>query len=35
MIDSFPDLTNTEKADLFERAIMWKKGRKPKKNPYI
>jgi len=34
MIDSFPDLTLGEKAALYDRAIMWKKQRLPKDNPY-
>jgi len=35
MIDTFLDLTQNEKADLYERAIIWKKNRKPKNNPYL
>jgi hypothetical protein len=34
MIDTFTDMTQQGKADLYERAILWKKGRQPKDNPY-
>jgi hypothetical protein len=34
MIDTFTDMTQQDKADLYERAILWKKGRQPKANPY-
>ena len=35
MIDTFYDLTLEEKAALYDRAVMWKKGRKSKSNPYL
>ena len=35
MIDTFDDLTNQEKAALYDRAVMWKKALKPKSNPYL
>lgn len=35
MIDTFDDLTNDEKAALYDRAVMWKKARKSKNNPYL
>ena len=34
MIDSFLDLSQAEKAELFDRAVQWKHGRPPSKNPY-
>jgi hypothetical protein len=34
MIDSFTDLIPEEMAVLYDRAVMWKKQRKPKDNPY-
>ena len=34
MIDTFNDLSAPEKAALYDRAVMWKKGRLPKANPY-
>lgn len=34
MIETFPDLTRAEKAELYERSVMWKKGRPSKRNPY-
>jgi hypothetical protein len=34
MIDTFTDLTSEEQADLYEKAILWKKGRPSKANPY-
>jgi hypothetical protein len=34
MIDSFTDLSKEEKAALFERAVMLKKGHAPRENPY-
>lgn len=35
MIDTFLDLSRQEKAELYDRAIMWKKGRKSQNNPYL
>ena len=34
MIDTFYDLSQAEKADLYDRAIRLKKGRDPKSNPF-
>ena len=34
MIDSFPDLSQEAKAELYDRAVRWKKGRPSKNNPY-
>ncbi len=34
MIDTFNDLSVEKKAALYDRAVMWKKGRLPKDNPY-
>jgi hypothetical protein len=34
MIDTFDDLTIEEKAALYDRAVMWKKQRSPRENPY-
>ena len=34
MIDTFNDLSAPEKAALYHRAVMCKKGRLPKANPY-
>jgi len=34
MIDSYPDLSQDEKAQVCERAYHEKKGRPPKTNPY-
>ena len=33
-IDAIPDLTQEERADLYDRAVIWKKSRRPKSNPY-
>jgi hypothetical protein len=35
MIDTFVDLSREEKAVLYDRAVMWKKRRKSKNNPYV
>ena len=35
MIDTFHDLTIEEKAQLYDKAVEWKKGRKSKNNPYM
>lgn len=34
-LDSIPDLTNKQKAEIFLAASLRKKGRPPKNNPYI
>ncbi|MBI4218703.1 MAG: hypothetical protein HY682_01070 [Chloroflexi bacterium] len=34
MVDTFNDLSIEGKAALYDRAVMWKKGRLPKDNPY-
>lgn len=34
IIDSFADLNIDEKADLYDRAVMWKKGRPSSSNPF-
>ncbi len=34
IIDSFTDLTIEQKAEYFDRAVIFKKGRLPKDNPY-
>jgi hypothetical protein len=35
IIESFSDLTRSEKADVYERAYRVKKGRTPESNPYL
>jgi len=35
MIDTFDDLTTAEKAELYDKAVFLKKGRKSKHNPYL
>ncbi len=35
MIDTFDDLSKEEKAELYDKAVMLKKGRKSKHNPYL
>ncbi len=34
MIDAFTDLSREEKAELYDRAVIWKKQRPSKNNPY-
>lgn len=35
MIDTFTDMSQKEKAALYDRAVMWKKNRRSKNNPYL
>ena len=35
MIDTFDDLSRDEKAALYDRAVRLKKGRPPKRNPFL
>ena len=34
MIDTFPDLSQEEKAEMYDKATLWKKGKKSNQNPY-
>ncbi len=34
MIETFTDLSQKEKAELYDRAVLWKKGRRSPRNPY-